>query len=387
MQHLDEGTIHAWLDGALDADEAARVEQHAAECAKCAAAVAEARGLVAGASRILSALDHTPSGVVPRSLGAGAGAAPRRSSSLWHALRLTPARAAAAAVVVLAAGTALVLRNKPNEMGAKQIVFASQQSPSSLRPAAPAPAPAVDSIAVAAPTAAPEQANVSRAPQPASRAPQQASRNPQLATRNPRPEPHAPHPPSAAAGIAGVAVSSGAAAKTLATPAPAVSDVGRVIADSATRGVVAGRRLDSTRRLMSVATTEPAEAKSAARAMPASAAREDRAQAATISFAGCYNVTADSITGLPRRLSLDTTRVETVMQRATVAAPQAYSVSGATPLAEALWQRLPDGRIRLSMTPARIVDLAATSSSKLVGSMVLDGRVLPVTLQRVDCGR
>ena len=66
MQHLDEGTIHAWLDGALDAEESARVEQHAAECATCAAAVAEARGLIAGASRLLSALDSVPGGVIPR---------------------------------------------------------------------------------------------------------------------------------------------------------------------------------------------------------------------------------------------------------------------------------------------------------------------------------
>lgn len=65
MEHLDEGTAHAWLDGALDADEAGRVEAHVAACAACAAVVAEARGLIAGASRVLSALDTVPGGVVP----------------------------------------------------------------------------------------------------------------------------------------------------------------------------------------------------------------------------------------------------------------------------------------------------------------------------------
>ena len=60
MQHLDEGTIHAWLDGALSPDEAAAVERHAAECAACSALVAEARGLVAASSRILTALDAAP---------------------------------------------------------------------------------------------------------------------------------------------------------------------------------------------------------------------------------------------------------------------------------------------------------------------------------------
>jgi len=65
MQHLDEGTIHSWLDGALSADEAARVEAHVKECPQCAAAVAEARGFIAASSRILTALDNAPRGVIP----------------------------------------------------------------------------------------------------------------------------------------------------------------------------------------------------------------------------------------------------------------------------------------------------------------------------------
>src|ERR1700704_6917220 len=65
MQHLDEGTIHSWLDGALSVDEAARVEAHLKECAQCQAAVAEARGFIAASSRILTALDNAPRGVLP----------------------------------------------------------------------------------------------------------------------------------------------------------------------------------------------------------------------------------------------------------------------------------------------------------------------------------
>ena len=57
MQHLDEGTIHTWLDGELSAADATEAERHIAECAECAAAVAEARGMIAGATRIVSALD------------------------------------------------------------------------------------------------------------------------------------------------------------------------------------------------------------------------------------------------------------------------------------------------------------------------------------------
>jgi len=70
MQHLDEGTIHAWLDGALGVEEAARVDAHVASCARCADAVAEARGLIAASSRILTALDQVPSvRVAPGSRG------------------------------------------------------------------------------------------------------------------------------------------------------------------------------------------------------------------------------------------------------------------------------------------------------------------------------
>ncbi len=75
MTHIDEGTIHAWLDDALAPDEAARVEEHVRDCTECAAAVAEARGFIAASSRILSALDHVPGGVIPRptddAVGAG----------------------------------------------------------------------------------------------------------------------------------------------------------------------------------------------------------------------------------------------------------------------------------------------------------------------------
>src|SRR5690349_11097333 len=159
MQHLEEGTIHAFLDGALDAEEAARVEQHAAECAQCASAVAEARGLVAGASRILSALDDAPSGVAPQSPVFGAGTrTAQRQRSVWRVLRLTPARAAAAAVVILAAGTALVMRNgAPNGLAVSRRLASDTAAPfgHSTAPvsASPLPAPPVatasaDSVAV-----------------------------------------------------------------------------------------------------------------------------------------------------------------------------------------------------------------------------------------------
>ncbi len=62
MQHPDEGTIHAWLDGALPSAEADALAVHVGECAECSAAVADARGLIAGSSRIVSSLDIVRSG-------------------------------------------------------------------------------------------------------------------------------------------------------------------------------------------------------------------------------------------------------------------------------------------------------------------------------------
>jgi anti-sigma factor RsiW len=69
MTHLDEGTIHAWLDDALGPADAARAAAHITSCPTCTAAVAEARGLIAASSRILAELDSVPSGVVPGTSG------------------------------------------------------------------------------------------------------------------------------------------------------------------------------------------------------------------------------------------------------------------------------------------------------------------------------
>jgi hypothetical protein len=101
MQHPDEGTIHSWLDGALSADEAARVEAHVKECPECAAAVAEARGFIAASSRILTALDNAPRGVIPAT-------APKKRVDpiVWRI---------AATLLVVAGGTFAVLRGGGRE--------------------------------------------------------------------------------------------------------------------------------------------------------------------------------------------------------------------------------------------------------------------------------
>lgn len=103
MQHPDEGTIHAWLDGALSREEGAALEAHVASCAECQAAVAEARGLVAASSRIVSALDIVPAGVIP------ARAQPKRA---WYA---GSQFRAAAAILFVAGASMLIMRGRGSE--------------------------------------------------------------------------------------------------------------------------------------------------------------------------------------------------------------------------------------------------------------------------------
>ena len=108
--HLDEGTIHAWLDGALAPDESSQVEEHLAGCVPCSGLVAEARGLVAASSRILAALDDVPAGVIPRRSGADqlvALGARKSSGRRWWR---DPQLLAAASVVMIVGTSALVWR-------------------------------------------------------------------------------------------------------------------------------------------------------------------------------------------------------------------------------------------------------------------------------------
>ncbi len=111
--HVDEGTIHTWLDGELPEAEASTVSAHVAGCAECGAMVAEARGLIAASHRIVSSLDDVQPGVTPGAVPRPA-ALSRRPRTWWQ----RPQLAAAAAVLVAAVGTWGVMREtgSPNEM-------------------------------------------------------------------------------------------------------------------------------------------------------------------------------------------------------------------------------------------------------------------------------
>jgi hypothetical protein len=127
--HPEQGTLHAWVEGELDSAEHQRVEAHLAECARCSEAVAEARGLIAGASRIVAALDGAPAGVVP---------------SRMRRPRFVPARWAAAAAVLLFAATSVVVSREFTSRGdellsaGNQAAAASEQGLSTRPAVAPA---------------------------------------------------------------------------------------------------------------------------------------------------------------------------------------------------------------------------------------------------------
>ena len=366
--HLDEGTIHAWLDGALDAEEAGRVERHASECATCAAAVAEARGLVAGASRILTALDGVPGGVVPKTAAAAVRPRARRGPSLWTTLHLTPARAAAAAVVVLAAGTALVLNNAPKAArSAITLANSPVDSAVAMRRAAP----------LTLPLAAPDSV-ASRAVASPTRRSSPSSRVSSIATGKATP---------ARAEELRVADSTRGAGNLDSIATKKESAMARsALADNAIRGAAAGA------------------APRAVAAAPPSAVTQRYGAAKRFaeprSTAGCYEVTTDSTVGLPPRLWLDSSLVaQTAMLQRSRAADAAAAVvvrhgvseivsDARRSIAGAYWAQRADGSIRLSLPAIALdVDLRPASPSTLVGATMVGNRSVSVTLRRVDCSQ
>lgn len=131
MQHPDESTIHTWLDGELAPDESAALEAHIASCPECSAAVAEARGLIAASSRILTKLDDVSAGVIPgrqveASISRSAAAASVSGRPARHRTWWTRSGLAAAAVVFVAAGTWVVARRVAP--GATEILGSAPES-------------------------------------------------------------------------------------------------------------------------------------------------------------------------------------------------------------------------------------------------------------------
>lgn len=109
MSRPDEGLIHQWLDGEGTPEDSARLEQLVATNPEWAAAVAEARGLMAASSRIVQSLD-----AVPRAMPQGSVASTRKAVGAPQRIATKPwMRVAAAAVLVV--GTAYILREQATD--------------------------------------------------------------------------------------------------------------------------------------------------------------------------------------------------------------------------------------------------------------------------------
>jgi hypothetical protein len=212
-----------------------------------AEAVAEARGLVAASSRVLSALDHVPADVIPKRESARA---PRRLP--WWAK-------AAAAVVIMTGGTVLVMQRAfmpaLSEVGETKAV-ASAVDVSTERAAMPSktPAPARGGLSNAQPSARtaldkskPEQDNSSV---------QRTLSGPPATARAAAPAPALPTP-----SINSMARDAVAAMQGVGTPTPAViSPPASAIMESrvaAERAMVAKTVTDARRQ--DTATGRPAE--------------------------------------------------------------------------------------------------------------------------------
>lgn len=102
MSHVDDGTLHAYLDGELTPVERARLEGHVAECAACRNRLEEERALLERASGLL-ALAQPPERAAPPLHEL------RRPSVVWR-LRVPVAWAA---TVVLALGIGYSIGDRP----------------------------------------------------------------------------------------------------------------------------------------------------------------------------------------------------------------------------------------------------------------------------------
>lgn len=154
MQHPDEGTIQAWLDGELTSDEMLALEQHVADCAECSGNVAEARGLMAAASNIVRSLDSVPRGVIP---------VPAQKQRSWFA---SAQLRAAAAVVVVAGASLLVARGMQEPEWRTETATVAAPEPVAQADRA---ASATDALAQSANSAVASSARQSEKPNPSRR--------------------------------------------------------------------------------------------------------------------------------------------------------------------------------------------------------------------------
>ena len=388
MQHLDEGTIHAWLDGALPADESTGVERHVAQCRECASLVAEARGMIAGASRIASALDVVPGGVIPKSSRAKAS-----SGSLWRSLRLTPSRAALAATLVIAASTVLTLRHDTPD---KIVPTMAAKAPAPVVSASPPPAaPVIEE------TRARQEAKVP--PLPSAKADQPVEKRREVADARTKMMDSLQSTAKAKSSAAEVTPANSAVAQSIvaasppAAPRAAPAAAGGAVAADAQRSL-AKANVDSSRPVAKVsADSVRMEARAEAagfaprrlQTVPALRdAAERRASDATAAFSGCYHLTdsAAKDKSLPLRFALDLMRAD---PGANVV--RAVSSDGVpdTVIARASWRPVAQNLIDVQLPSAeKMLSLMLrfpAGSNVGVATITGDGAARSVSVTRLTC--
>jgi len=269
----DEGLIQAWLDGELDAAEAARVERLVATDAAWGAAAAEARGLVAASSRILSHLDVVAGDVIPQGGRAAPAAAPMKPAvaAPMRVRRGVPRWMQVAAGLVLVAGVSYLGRDALRFTGAPEVAAVPDAVPDAVPESVPAPMAVTADQGTAATAATPVDAGarereVVREPAsaPANAPPSAPARAAEDAltrqvvpagpSRVARPSgsaaPASPAPPSdaAAANLAAGAAGSVAAAEPVAPPRRMAAAPAAAVAPAAKVAVRADSIANESRR-------------------------------------------------------------------------------------------------------------------------------------------
>lgn len=345
MLHLDEGTIHAWLDGELPPDESARIEAHAKECAECGALVAEARGFIAGSSRIVSSLDVVRGNVIPVPSPVASTSKP----SLWKKLKLTPARAAIAATILVGVAS----------------MFSVQRSRFETAP------PKTDAARAAAAAALPAAAQ-----------PPVQQQTPDTARRPPVVQ----KPAARDAAVDAVKPPSSADRLEVATPAPQTTQVAPIA--PAPMAPLAESRQLSAAKAASNAAGAAAPAASSATADNAPLRRTFSTTNAIASLAqveGCYQLTVDRASAAPPvpdrfRLQRDSASGASIVRIQTL--------RGDSVLSGATWTAPATGSVVVSFTDANAgrVELSfATNRPPAV--LTFGGRTLDATIQRNACER
>jgi len=375
MQHLDEGTIHAWLDDALAGDEAAAVAKHVAECGDCAALVAEARGMIVAAGNIVAALDDVRGGVIPSSTPARAIAGQSSQTSLWRRLHFTPARAVLAATLLVAVGSVLTVRRAgqgddqriPSASTVVAPIIAQPTSrPSSPQPQAQTSAEVAHKVAPA-PSPTPSNvtsSNVASAPAiaspPASRALNALAAKPSSGVADAQ---------QIADSVRSATVDRVAAAPAASANAPAVAVTGAAKPSADSIRVAPERRAKVT-ALEEVAATAKTSAL--------------RSFAAGPSVEGCYEVRVDSASSsvagiLPRFELTSNSGVRSVT-------PEGHPDSTA---AVGRWERVTPNVVRVRFAEAREQQPLTLQfgSTSLTGRAGAGDRATNVAVARIACRR